>query len=118
LGDDEALAAILDSENPAVAKNLGRLVQGFNEDVWIEHRYGLAIIGNLAKFSQDNLLRSYLESTAPKVLVEASPRDCIWGIGLSTTDGRCVSPSEWRGQNLLGFALSEVRDQLAQPQDG
>jgi ribA/ribD-fused uncharacterized protein len=117
-GDDKALPAVLDAENPAVAKNLGRLVQGFDEEVWIEHRYHLAIEGNLAKFSQDKLLRSYLESTAPKVLVEASPRDRIWGIGLSASDRRCVLPSEWLGQNLLGFALAEVRDHLAQPQNG
>jgi ribA/ribD-fused uncharacterized protein len=117
-GDKKALAPILEAENPAVAKYHGRLVQGFDEDVWIEHRYHVAITGNLAKFSQDDLLRSYLVSTAPKVLMEASPRDRIWGIGLSASDRRCVLPSEWLGQNLLGFALAEVRDHLAQPQNG
>jgi ribA/ribD-fused uncharacterized protein len=87
-------------------------VNNFDEDTWVARGYGLVVDGNLAKFSQDPVLATYLRSTSPKVLVEASPRDLIWGIGLSATEPRAAVPSEWRGANLLGFALTEVRDQL------
>ena len=79
---------------------------------WSGSRFELVVEGNLAKFSQAPLLAGYLRSTAPKVLVEASPRDLIWGIGLGASNPRAGLPSEWRGKNLLGFALTEVREQM------
>jgi ribA/ribD-fused uncharacterized protein len=106
------LEKILQADNPAVAKHLGQPVNNFDEATWAARRFELVVEGNLAKFSQDSLLAAYLCSTSPKVLVEASPRDLIWGIGLNATDPRVAVPSEWRGRNLLGFALTEVRDQL------
>jgi ribA/ribD-fused uncharacterized protein len=111
-GDDTALEKILQADDSAVAKHLGQLVNNFDEATWVARRYELVVEGNLAKFSQDSLLATYLCSTSPQVLVEASPRDLIWGIGLGATDPRAAVPSEWRGTNLLGFALTEVREQI------
>ncbi len=71
--------------------------------------------GNLAKFSQISGRRDYLLSTAPKVLVEASATDLIWGIGLAASDEATATPNSWRGENLLGFALMDVRDGLTRP---
>jgi ribA/ribD-fused uncharacterized protein len=67
------------------------------------------IQGNLAKFSQNPLLERFLLETGTRVLVEAAPRDLIWGIGLGQNDPRAQDPATWQGLNLLGFALMEVR---------
>jgi ribA/ribD-fused uncharacterized protein len=111
-GDDRSLARILDAVHPGEAKKLGRAVRNFEDSVWREHAYDVVVRANVAKFGQHDELRRYLLSTAPRVLVEASPRDRVWGIGLSAHDMRSARPSEWRGENLLGFALTEVRTRL------
>ncbi|QKW19497.1 NADAR family protein [Kitasatospora sp. NA04385] len=112
-GDEEAVPKILGARTPAEAKKLGRLIQGFDEDRWVAHRFELVVTGSTAKFGQDERLRTYLLRTGTRVLVEASPLDRIWGIGLAADDERAVSPEQWRGLNLLGFALMEARARLA-----
>lgn len=112
-GDDAALERILDAREPSVAKKLGRGVRGFDEDTWVAQRYRLVVEGNLAKFSQSPVVRDYLLATEPQVLVEASPSDRIWGIGRAASDPAAGTPSAWRGENLLGFALTEVRERLS-----
>jgi len=111
--DDEIYDKILHTNHPGAAKRLGRQVRGFRDDVWRGERYDIVVRGNLAKFSQHDDLRDYLLGTNDRVLVEASPKDKIWGIGLPQDDPRARQPSQWRGLNLLGFALMEVREQLA-----
>lgn len=112
-GDEASLAAILAARSPAEAKKLGRLVRGFDEGRWAAERFELVVAGNTAKFGQEPALRAYLLGTANRVLVEASPRDRVWGIGLAASDGRATDPSRWPGRNLLGFALMEARARLA-----
>jgi ribA/ribD-fused uncharacterized protein len=114
-GDDEMLRLILAADHPAEAKKLGRSVRAFDDTIWNAERYRIVVRANLAKFGQHDDLRRYLLSTAPRLLVEASPRDTVWGIGLSAQNDKAMRPSEWRGKNLLGFALTEVRDRLAAP---
>ncbi|WP_030458611.1 NADAR family protein [Kitasatospora sp. NRRL B-11411] len=111
--DEEVVPKILRARTPAEAKNLGRLVKGFDEDRWVAHRFELVVTGSTAKFEQDEQLRTYLLRTGGRVLVEASPLDRIWGIGLAADDERAGSPDRWRGLNLLGFALMEARSRLA-----
>lgn len=110
--DDQRLAEILACSHPAEAKKLGRLVHHFDDQVWDAHRFDIVVRGNLAKFSQHPEARDYLLGTGRRVLVEASPRDRIWGIGLGRANPKAANPFEWRGQNLLGFALMEVRSKL------
>jgi ribA/ribD-fused uncharacterized protein len=112
-GDPEAEAKILAARTPAEAKNLGRLVRGFDDSTWSARRFELVVDGNVAKFGQDAGLRSFLVATGNRVLVEASPRDQIWGIGLGAANERATDPARWRGRNLLGFALMEARARLA-----
>ncbi|GGU34668.1 NADAR family protein [Streptomyces violascens] len=111
-GDAEAERAALTAANPALAKKAGRLVRGFDEAVWRRERYGAVLAGSLHKFGQDEALRAYLLGTGNRVLVEASPLDRIWGIGLAADAPEADDPARWRGLNLLGFALTEAREQL------
>ena len=111
-GDDFVFRAILDTDEPDQQKALGRMVSGFVPEVWEANKYAIVRDGNLAKFSQNPDLREYLLGTGDAVLVEASPDDDIWGIGLDAEDPRAGDPTQWQGENLLGFALMEVRDLL------
>jgi ribA/ribD-fused uncharacterized protein len=111
-GDGAALARILASEDPSAAKAAGRRVQSFDEARWATARFDLVVAGNIAKFSQHARLRKFLIATGEQVLIEASPRDAVWGIGLGETDPHVIDPNAWPGENLLGFALMQVRDFL------
>lgn len=110
--DDEVLEQIIQSETPDQVKKLGRKVRSFDPQLWDEHKYEIVKQGNLLKFSQNEQLKEFLLSTEDKVLVEASPYDTIWGIGMLETHPKALNPSQWNGENLLGFALMEVRDKL------
>lgn len=112
-GDDETLAAILAAESPGAAKALGRRVAGFDEACWVAERVGIVVRGSVAKFGSSPELRDYLVGSVGRVLVEASPADLIWGIGLASDDEAASSPSRWPGQNLLGNALMGARAELA-----
>jgi ribA/ribD-fused uncharacterized protein len=110
-GDEKTRSEILSASTPSAAKKLGRAVVGYEDAHWTALRFEVAYRGNLAKFSQNIELRKWLLSTADDILVEASPVDAIWGIGLSI-DECGVHPEDWKGLNLLGFALMRVRATL------
>jgi len=112
--DAESETRIVQAPNPGAAKRLGRGVRGFVQEVWTRERWRIAVEGNLGKFSQNPELSRFLLSTGRRVLVEASPVDRIWGIGLAVENERVENPEQWPGQNLLGFALMEVRARLAE----
>lgn len=103
---------IVRSHTPKEAKALGRKVENFGPDVWNEHKYQIVVAGNLHKFTQNTELFNYLKGTKDRYLVEASPVDSIWGIGVSENSEEADNPYAWPGENLLGFALMEVRDRL------
>lgn len=105
---------ILGSQSPGQAKQYGREVLGFDEKVWKQNRTEIVLKGNIAKFGQNESVKNYLLSTKNRILVEASPVDIIWGIGLSKDSEHCQNPLKWRGLNLLGFVLMEVRDFLTE----
>jgi ribA/ribD-fused uncharacterized protein len=111
-GDETALAAVLAASTPSEAKALGRAVRGYDDVAWGRARVEAVVRGNVAKFGQDPELRKFLQVTSPRILVEASPRDRIWGIGMGSGNPDARNPAAWRGQNLLGFALVEARERL------
>jgi ribA/ribD-fused uncharacterized protein len=113
-GDEATRARVLSARTPGEAKALGREVSGFDEERWTQARYDVVRAGSVAKFSAHPDLLAFLRTTGSKVLVEASPTDRIWGIGLAQDDPRAQDPRTWRGHNLLGFALMEARDLLAE----
>lgn len=107
--DADMLTQILGAHSPAQAKKFGRQVRNFDQMVWESKRSEIVVAGNLHKFNQHPDLKNFLINTKNRILVEASPRDTIWGIGLSAKNERASVPAQWRGKNLLGFALMEVR---------
>jgi ribA/ribD-fused uncharacterized protein len=110
--DDQALATVLAADGPKAAKAAGRSVRGFDQQAWAASRFDLVVDGNLAKFAHNPELGEFLTATRPRMLVEASPRDRIWGIGMTPAHPDATRPWRWRGTNLLGFALMNVRDRL------
>ena len=112
-GDFEILSEIMQSKYQKEIKALGRKVRNFTSDIWNENKERIVYEGNLAKFTQNTKLREKLLNTGDKILAEASPFDKIWGIGLGVKDGKMIyNPNEWNGDNLLGFILMKVRDNL------
>ena len=111
--DDDVLAKILTASHPGEAQKLGRQVKGFSQETWLEHRIPIVVRGNVGKFDQNEALKEFLLNTGERILVEASPNDRIWGIGLGQNNPDAENPYKWRGLNLLGFALMEVRSILS-----
>ncbi len=111
-GDEDAAARILAAKKPAQVKQIGREVRGFDETIWNDARFDIVVRGNVAKFGQHPGLRDFLLNTGERIIVEASPVDRIWGIGLAEDDPDAGNPGGWKGLNLLGFALMETRDIL------
>lgn len=111
-GDLEIADLILETDNPAEQQKLGRRVKNYNDKIWAAIRYDVMVEGLYCKFSQNDKLKRALFDTAGTTLVEASPYDRIWGIGLGEDDPRAQDESTWLGQNLLGQVLTQVREQL------
>ncbi|MBO7629041.1 MAG: NADAR family protein, partial [Bacteroidales bacterium] len=111
-GDEETREKIMKETQADKIKELGREVKGFDPEVWNQHKFNVVVKGNLAKFGQNPSLLEFLKKTGSAVLVEASPYDNVWGIGMKEGDKDIEDAEKWFGINLLGFALMVVRDQL------
>lgn len=111
-GDIKMSKKILQTYDPKECKALGRRVENFDELVWIQTREEIVYRINKAKFTQNKHLCNRLLATKGTILVEASPYDKIWGIGLSESDLRAKDENQWRGQNLLGKILTELREEI------
>ena len=111
-GDEEVEEEIMNTSDPKLMKALGRKVRNFDPQVWDKAKYSIVLNGNYYKFTQNKEMMDFLLSTGDKILVEASPMDTIWRIGLSKDNEKSQNIAAWRGKNLLGFALMEVRDEI------
>ena len=111
-GDYQVANEILTTTDPKAIKQLGRKVANFNEEIWCQRRERIVYDNNLAKFTQNPHLLKKLLATGDKTLVEASPYDRIWGIGLAASDQNANDPKKWRGLNLLGKILTRLRNEL------
>lgn len=110
--DDEAADKVMKATSPREQKALGRSVKNFDQTVWESKREDIMFDILFAKFSQNEHLKDALLKTGDRILVEASPYDRIWGIGLSEYDVRAADETKWQGLNLLGKTLNRVRETL------
>ena len=110
--DEASAAQILATEDVARIKELGRRVSNYDDHHWNGIRQIVVYEGLLAKFSQNEDLKEQLKATGDAVLAECAVKDRIWGIGLSMSDPDRMNRKKWQGQNLLGYALMMVREQL------
>jgi ribA/ribD-fused uncharacterized protein len=110
--DEDVANAIMRTNNPREQKALGRKVRNFNTDKWNESCREYVYEANYAKFTQNPEMLEELMKTDDKLIVEASPKDVIWGIGLHYTDDRIHDKTQWQGKNWLGEAIMRVREQL------
>lgn len=110
--DYETLPLILEAGTPKECKSLGRKIKNFHEDKWDKNKGNIVLFGNYLKFSQNSSLSEFLLQTNNDIIAEASPYDKIWGIGMKAGDININNPGKWRGKNLLGFIIMEVRDAI------
>lgn len=110
--DTATFYKIINAAKPGEVKALGRQIANFEQPVWDDEKYKIVLRGNIHKFNQHPQYAEYLLNTGDQILVEASPVDRIWGIGLAKNAENLDNPHFWNGQNLLGFALMEARDFL------
>jgi hypothetical protein len=108
--DINIMKEILKSSNPKEIKALGRKVSNFDQKIWDKHKQDIVFQGNFAKFSQNQDLKDILIRTKNSIIVEANPYDNVWGVGLAESDFRIRNPKTWKGENLLGFAITAVRE--------
>jgi ribA/ribD-fused uncharacterized protein len=111
-GDEEIAELIMQEKNPREQKKYGRMIKGFDKATWDKNCLAIVYEGNLAKFKQNPELRYEMLNTGNRIFVEASPLDNIWGIGLDENAEGIDDPSYWLGLNLLGQALTLVKNQL------
>lgn len=111
--DYEALNTIMSTDNPAKQKATGRKVRGFDQQLWEKDAKLVVYRANFAKFMQSTDLMLDLLTTRGHLLVEASPTDRIWGIGLSENNPDIHDPAKWQGTNWLGEIITQVREDMA-----
>lgn len=111
--DLETAEEILQATSPKDQKALGRKIRNFDQDIWVLFREGIVYTGSYAKFTQNPALQEILLATKGTTLVEASPYDKIWGIGLAETDPQALNRATWKGLNLLGETLTRVREMIS-----
>lgn len=118
-GDLDIYDQIMESDDAATQKKLGRIVENFDKDIWEEDEengyprcWNIVWRANMAKFSQNPHFLQDLLNTGNKLLVEASPYDTIWGVGMGAENPRILNPENWNGTNWLGEVLTNVRSFL------
>ena len=110
--DYEAAKKVMETSNPKMQKAIGRQVNGFDKDHWEKYCRDIVYDGNVAKFTQNPDMLEELKFTGDRTIVEASPQDKIWGIGLAADDPRAKDRSQWQGTNWLGEAIQRVREDI------
>lgn len=109
-GDTATWQKIMATDDPRTIKKLGREVVGYDDAIWVENRFHIVLTGSIAKFKQNPDLLVELMDTGTKTLVEASPKDNIWGIGMAEDHPDVGDVTKWQGLNLLGQALTCARE--------
>ena len=111
-GDKASFTAIMNAKDATSAKAIGARIKNFDSEVWMKVRDGHMRKGLMAKFNQNEELKSFLMGTGKKILIEGNPHDTYWAAGLHIHDKDIWNPLKWKGKNQLGTLLNEVRDNL------
>lgn len=109
-GDYSSFCKVFKTSEPDAVKRIGRAVIGYSDDIWAPVRLQAVVDGSIGKFGNNPKLKEFLLSTGDRILVEASPYDKVWGIGMGPYDPLILDPKNWKGENLLGQALMVARD--------
>ena len=112
--DKEIAERIMKTNNPNEIRSLGRIVVNFKPKVWDEKCMTIVENGCYLKFTQNKDLKKKLLETGNKKLVEASPYDKKWGVGLNKINAIKIEEDKWPGENRLGICLMNIRDKLNQ----
>lgn len=112
-GDMETAERIMAATDFGEIKALGRQVRNYDDRIWSGIRQIVVYEGLLEKFRQNPELKEQLLATDDAMLAECAFSDRIWAIGLTMQDVNRMNIEKWRGQNLLGFALMQVRKKLS-----
>ena len=115
--DLEIAKRIMNADHPGEQKVLGRKVKNFNKEVWDEHARDIVYEGCYYKYTQNEIAYNYLMETRGSYLVEGSPTDTVWGVGLGCYDQDITNPKNWKGTNWLGQVLTSLREDLVEYQD-
>lgn len=110
--DGDAMRAVLATRDPKDQKAIGRTIKGYDNEIWNEVKFPIVSRNNYFKFKQDPELKEFLILTDGYELVEASPYDKIWGVGLGPDDPRILDPKNWEGENLLGKSIMDARERI------
>jgi len=110
--DFEIAEEVMKTQNPSDQKKLGRKIRNFDKNSWDKVNLQIVYKGNYAKYTQNENLKQLLINTGDRLFVEASPEDVIWGIGLHWSDPNVDNPLLWKGQNLLGWAITLVKQEI------
>jgi len=110
--DQDTFKKIMATTDPKEQQSLGRSVKNFNQLIWDTYSTLIVSTGNLLKFSQNEKHRQALLDTGDTILVEASSKDCVWGVGLSEDDPAIQDMATWMGENRLGFILTWCKETI------
>lgn len=108
--DNDIFDSMGKTNDPKNHKSLGRKIKNFNGNEWNNYRTDIVVLGNYLKFTQNEYLLQELIKTGDAILVEGSPIDKIWGVGLKFNNPKIYDEKNWKGLNLLGKCLEIVRD--------
>ena len=108
--DIDVAEMIMEQSHPRKQKFLGRQVRGYDDAIWMANCQDIMVPGLVSKFTQDSYSLQCLLDTEDSIIVEASPYDKVWGIGMDKNDPRATDPAQWEGKNLLGVVLMKARD--------
>lgn len=112
--DNDVAEMIMEQTSPRKQKFLGRQVRGYDDAIWMAECQDIMVPGLVSKFTQDSYSLQVMLDSGDSTIVEASPYDKIWGIGMAEDDPRATDPTKWDGKNLLGIVLMRVRDIVRQ----
>jgi ribA/ribD-fused uncharacterized protein len=108
----DILERIKATDNPREVKELGREIPNFSDKIWDKHKINIVRQANFLKFSQNSDLKEIMINHKDLILVEASPVDRVWGIGLHFSSDLVLNEKNWKGKNLLGECIMYARNKI------